>query len=70
MEKPFLTYSKKNDNADVMIFKRFYLQRKKSELCNICEQEMLDSNFFNKNKNFRNAIFEYLCRAWFFIFTA
>ena len=52
-----------------MIFKRFYLQRKKSELCNICEQEMLDSDSFNKNKNFRNAIFEYLYRPWFFIFT-
>ena len=33
-----------------MIFKRFSLQRKKPELCNICEQEMLKSNFFSKKK--------------------
>ena len=31
-----------------MIFKRFSLHRKKPELCNICEQEMLKSNFFSK----------------------
>ena len=34
-----------------MIFKRFSLQRKKPELCIICEQEMLKGNFFIKNKN-------------------
>ena len=40
-----------------MIFEKFSLHRKKPELCNICEQEMLKSNFFSKNKNFRNALF-------------
>ena len=35
-----------------MIFKRFSLQRKNPKLCNICEQEMLQSNFLSKNKNF------------------
>ena len=45
---------------DVMIFKTFSLQRKKPELCYICEQEMLKSNFFNKNKNFRKALLEYI----------
>ena len=43
-----------------MIFKRFSLQRKKPELCYICEQEMLKSNSFRKNKNFRNALSEYI----------
>ena len=33
-----------------MIFKRFSLHRIKPELCNICEQEILKSNFFSKNK--------------------
>ena len=42
-----------------MIFKRFSLHRKKSELRNVCKQEMLKSNFFSKNKNFRNASLEY-----------
>ena len=43
-----------------MIFKRFSLQRKKNpEFCYIGEQEMLKSNFFSKNKNFRNALLEY-----------
>ena len=32
-----------------MIFKRFSLPRKKPKLCNTCEQEMLNSNFFSKN---------------------
>ena len=43
-----------------MIFKRFSPQRKKPELCYICEQEMLKSNFLIKNKNFRNALLEYI----------
>ena len=43
-----------------MIFEKFSLHRKKPELCNICEQEMLKSNFFSKNKNFRNALFSLL----------
>ena len=42
------------------IFKRFSLQRKKTELCYIREQEMLKSNFFSKNKNFRNVLVEYI----------
>ena len=41
-----------------MIFKRFSVQKKKTELCNICEQEMLKSNFFSENKNVRNALLE------------
>ena len=45
---------------DVMIFKRFSPQRKKPELCYICEQEILKSNFLIKNKNFRNALLEYI----------
>ena len=43
-----------------MIFKRFSPQRKKPELCYICEQEILKSNFLIKNKNFRNALLEYI----------
>ena len=43
-----------------MIFKRLSLQRKRPELCYICEQEMLKSNFFSKNKNFRNALLGYI----------
>ena len=43
-----------------MIFKRLSLQRKRPELCYICEQEVLKSNFFSKNKNFRNALLEYI----------
>ena len=43
-----------------MIFKRFSPQRKKPELCYICEQEMPKSNFLIKNKNFRNALLEYI----------
>ena len=35
-----------------MIFKRFSLQRKKPELCNVCEQEMLKSNSSVKTKIF------------------
>ena len=46
-----------------MIFKRFSLLSKKPELCNICEQEMLKSNFFSKNKN---ALLEYTYRPWLF----
>ena len=42
------------------IFKRFSLQRKKTELCYICEQEILISNFFSKNKNFLNALLDYI----------
>ena len=49
-----------------MIFKRFSLHRKKPQLCIICEQEMLKSNFFSKNKNFRSALFEYIYRPWLF----
>ena len=45
---------------DVMIFKRFSPQRKKPELCYICEQEILKSNFLIKNKNFWNALLEYI----------
>ena len=39
-----------------MIF-RFSFHRKKSDFCNICEQEKLKSNFFNKNKN---TLLEYI----------
>ena len=42
---------------DVMIFTS---EKKKPELCYICEREMLQSNFFSKNKNFRNALLEYI----------
>ena len=49
-----MTHSKKINYIDVMIF-RFSFHRKKSELLkkdlNICEQEMLKSNFFSKKKN-------------------
>ena len=45
---------------EVMIFKGFSRQRKKPELWYICEQEMLKSNFFSRNKNFWNAFFEYI----------
>ena len=43
-----------------MIFKRFSSHRRKPEFCTICEQEMLKSNFFSKNKYFRNALLEYI----------
>ena len=43
-----------------MIFKRFSLQRIKPELCYSCEQEMLKSNFFSKNKNFQNTLLKYI----------
>ena len=49
-----------------MIFKRSSFYRKKPELRNICEQKMLKSNFFSKNKNFRNVLFEYIYRRWLF----
>ena len=49
-----------------MIFKRFSLHRKNPELCNIYEQEMVKSNFFSKNKNFQNSLFEYIYRPWLF----
>ena len=39
-----------------MIFKRFSLHRKKPELCNICEQEMLKSNFFSKKNFFETLV--------------
>ena len=39
-----------------MIFKRFSLHRKKHELCNICEQEMLKSNSSAKTKIFEDSI--------------
>ena len=42
-----------------MIFKRFSLQKKNPEFSDICEQEILKSNFFNNNKNFQNALLEY-----------
>ena len=45
-----MTHSKKIDYIDDLIF-RFSLHRKKPELSNICEQEMLKSNFFSKDKN-------------------
>ena len=45
-----MTHSKKIDYIDALIF-RFSLPRKKPELGNICEQEMLESNFFSKDKN-------------------
>ena len=45
---------------DIMIFKRFQFREKKPELCYICEQEILKSNFFSENKNFRNAVLEYV----------
>ena len=54
---------------DVMIFKIFSLHRKKPELCNICEQDMLKSNSFSKNKNFRNHFFQpflNIYRPWLF----
>ena len=51
---------------DAMIFKRFSLQRQKSELCYICQQEMLKSNFFSKNKSFRNSLLEYIHWPWLF----
>ena len=54
---------------DVMIFKRFSFHRKKPELRNICEQEMLKSNFFSKNKNFRNALLEYITSFGYFVLT-
>ena len=53
-----MTHSKKVNYIDVMIFNRFSLHRKKAELCNIYKQEMLKSNFFSKNKNFRNHFLE------------
>ena len=40
-----------------MIFKRFALHRKKHELCDICEQEMLKSNFFSKKQKFSKRSF-------------
>ena len=43
-----------------MIFKRFSLQRKKTEFCYVCEQAMLKSNFFSRHKNFGKAVFEYI----------
>ena len=49
-----------------MIFKRFSLHSKKPELCNICEQETLKNNFFSKNKNFQNALLEYIYWPWLF----
>ena len=56
---------------DVMIFKRFSLQRKKRELCYICEQEMLKSNFFSKNnKKFSKCFFEINTGLGYFILTA
>ena len=52
-----------------MIFKRFSLQRKKSKLCYICEQEMLKSNFFSKNKNFEMLFWNICQRYRYFILT-
>ena len=49
-----------------MILKKFSVHERKPELCNICEQEMLKSNFFRKTKNFRNALFDYIYRPWLF----
>ena len=43
-----------------------FTSQKKPELCNICEQEMRKSNFFNKNKTFRNVLSEYIDRLWLF----
>ena len=40
-----------------MIFKRFSLHRKKTEICNICEQEILKSNFFSKKQKFSKRSF-------------
>ena len=37
-----------------------FTSEKNPELCYICEREMLQSNFFSKNKNFRNALLEYI----------
>ena len=54
---------------EVIIFKRFSLQRKNPELCYVCEQEMLKSNFFSKKKNFRNTLLEYIAALviWFLL---
>ena len=44
-------------------------ETQKPELCYICEQEMLQSNFFSKNKHFRNALLEYNTGLGYFILT-
>ena len=49
-----------------MVFKRFSLQRKEPEFCYSCEKEILKSNFFSKNKNFRNAVLKYTYWSWLF----
>ena len=40
--------------------KDFHFREKKPELCYICEQRRFKSNFFSKNKNFWNALLEYI----------
>ena len=48
------------------LLKAVSLNRKKTELCIICDQEMLKSNFFGKNKNFGNALLDYIYWLWLF----
>ena len=51
-----------------MIFKRFLLRRKKPELFNICEQEMLKSNSLVKTKFLETLYLEYIYRPCLFHF--
>ena len=55
-----MTYSKKINDIDVMIFKRFHFTERKPELCNICEKKLLKSNFFSKKKNSKRSFWIYV----------
>ena len=52
-----MAHSKKDNYKDVMIFWFSFHKKKKSDFCNICEQEKLKSNFCSKNKN---TLLEYI----------
>ena len=52
-----------------MIFKRFSLQRKKPELCNVCEQEMLKSNSSVKTKIFETLFWNIYIYIYIYIYT-
>ena len=66
-----MTHSKKINYIDLKDFQ--FTEKKLNELCNICEQEMLKSNFknfFSKKKKICNALFEYIyIGLGYFIFT-
>ena len=40
-----------------MIFKKILLHRKEPEICSICEQGILNKNFFSKNKKLSKRSF-------------